>query len=750
MLPSQMATMARGAAARVAKQLFSPRHTPRVLSKQDILNKFTTFSTKQQIPTNLQHARFTTYLQNTTEHKLKRDAPLFNHIFSTVRTTLRPTTHPTRRAFHTTKPMRDAGNNANNPIVNNMKVPPSYKPSGIPAARGYTIQPTILQHASPIVGGGGLGGGGGSRFASMFRGGGGGFGGKGGRGLLGSVLFSVTVLLITWTIFDALSGSGGGGLAGDIMGRKHKQAVTGDIPDRISDVIGVDDVLDQVKELVEFLQQPEKYREMGAQVPRGVLLTGPPGTGKTLIARAIAGEAGVNFLWCSAADFDEIYVGTGSRRVRDLFQDARSKAPCIIFIDEIDALGKRNSVQGNSTRNTINSILVEMDGFSPSDNVMVMAATNFPDSLDEALVRPGRFDYQLALRAPDYEGRIKLFQHYINKIKHDGKIDAERLASAIMGATGADIKTIVNNAAVRAAARNAKTVSHEDVEEAQEQFVMGVKITTKAIDLAAATRTAYHEAGHALLAILMPGSDPIFKATILPRGQALGHVAYAGSDKLSVTRTELESRLVMAMGGRAAEELIFGEEEVSTGCSSDLEQANRIANGMIKNYGYGGRTGKVVIGKETGGDLRTRADKEVEDVINTAYATAKQLLTEHNVEHERLSRALLKYEMLTADDIQKVIKGEDLPHRIAKDVEPVMNITQPGKYSLFKPNHHNAGVKLVVEGRPVLLTPDPKDEKKKNKKKNKKNYNDDDEEERDTSGEISVDVDAEDEREDDL
>eukprot|EP00461_Guttulinopsis_vulgaris_P004486 UN04488 len=412
---------------------------------------------------------------------------------------------------------------------------------------------------------------------------------------------------------------------------------------------------------------------MGAQVPRGVLLTGPPGTGKTLIARAIAGEAGVNFLWCSAADFDEIYVGTGSRRVRDLFKDARSKAPCIIFIDEIDALGKRSNTGSNGgSRNTINSILVEMDGFSPADNVMVMAATNFPDLLDEALVRPGRFDYQLALRAPDFEGRIKLFQHYINKIKHDGKIDAHRLASAIMGATGADIKTIVNNAAVRAAARNAKTVTHEDVEEAQEQFVMGVKITTKAIDLAAATRTAYHEGGHALLALLMPGSDPIFKATILPRGQALGHVAYAGNDKMSTSRTELEARLVMAMGGRAAEEIIFGEEEVSTGCSSDLEQANRIANSMIKKWGYGGHTGKVIIDSNTSGDLRSRADKEVEDIVNAAYATAKQLLIEHSVEHERLSRALLKYEMLTADDIQKVIKGEDLPHRIAKDVSPVM------------------------------------------------------------------------------
>jgi ATP-dependent metalloprotease len=542
-------------------------------------------------------------------------------------------------------------------------------------------------------------GAGGFRMPSL----GGGFGGGGRpRGLFGSVFFSVTVLLITWSIFDAISGSTGGGLTGDILGRKHKQAITGDIPDRISDVIGVDDVLDQVKELVEFLQNPEKYREMGASIPRGVMLTGPPGTGKTLIARAIAGEAGVNFLWCSAADFDEIYVGTGSRRIRDLFQDARSKAPCIIFIDEIDALGKRNQAQ-NSSRNTINSILVEMDGFQASDNVMVMAATNFADLLDEALIRPGRFDYQLALRAPDYEGRIKLFQHYINKIKHDGKVDCERLASAIMGATGADVKTIVNNAAIRAAARNAKTVTHEDVEEAQEQFVMGVKITTKAIDVAAATRTAYHEAGHALLAILMPGSDPIFKATILPRGQALGHVAFAGNDKLSITRTELEARLVCAMGGRAAEELIFGEEEVSTGCSNDLEQANKYANQMIKAYGFGGRTGKVVIGKETSGDLKTRADKEVEDVVNAAYQTAKQLLIEHHLEHDRLSRALLKYEMLTSEDIQKVIKGEELEHKKPNNVEPVLNITEPNKYSLFKPNGHGYNVKLNRPDREILI-----------------------------------------------
>jgi ATP-dependent Zn protease len=287
-------------------------------------------------------------------------------------------------------------------------------------------------------------------------------------------------------------------------------------------------------------------------------------------------------------------------------------------------------------------------------------------------------------------------------VKHDGKINAERLASAIMGATGADIKTIVNNAAVRAAARSAKAVTHEDVEEAQEQFVMGVKITTKAIDLAAATRTAYHEAGHALLSILMPGSDPIFKATILPRGQALGHVAFAGNDKMSITRTELEARLVCAMGGRAAEELIFGEEEVSTGCSSDLESANKMANGMIKQYGFGGRTGKVIVDKESSGDLHTRADKEVEDVVNTAYQTAKQLLIEHHVEHDRLAKALLKYEMLTADDIQLVIKGNDLPHRLAKDVEPVMNITTPNKYSLFKPNGHNANVKLNVQERSVL------------------------------------------------
>jgi ATP-dependent metalloprotease len=489
------------------------------------------------------------------------------------------------------------------------------------------------------------------------------------RGFLNALVSISQIALyafIIYKIYETLDDSGGssGGVM-EILGKKPKEARVEEISERLADVIGCDDVLDELRELVDFLQNPQKYLDMGASVPRGVLLTGPPGTGKTLSARAIAGEAGVHFLWASAADFDEVFVGTGPRRVRQLFAEARLKAPCIIFIDEIDSLGNRSERASGGGSNTLNSILVEMDGFEGSENVMVMAATNFPDRLDEALTRPGRFDRKLALSAPDLKGRVDLFRHFVGKTRHAQELDLKRLAASMIGATGADIKTIVNNAAVRAAKLDKAVVGEDDLEEAKENWAMGVANRSKVYSRESLERTAYHEGGHALVALLTQGGDAIYKATILPRGGALGYVSFTNgedTDSYSVTHRQYRAKLDTAMGGRVAEELVYGADNVTSGAAQDLVQATNIARNMVMRFGYGNAIGKLTVTDRApvSPETQRRVDEEAQQLLEDAYRRAKELLVRNRDKLELLARGLLEHETVTAADIRLLISGQPL------------------------------------------------------------------------------------------
>ncbi|KAL3669621.1 hypothetical protein V7S43_005006 [Phytophthora oleae] len=440
---------------------------------------------------------------------------------------------------------------------------------------------------------------------------------------------------------------------------------------RFSDVKGATEAKHELEEIVQFLRDPARFTRLGGNLPKGVLLTGPPGTGKTLLARAIAGEAGVPFFYSSGSEFEEMYVGVGARRVRDLFESAKRKAPCIIFIDEIDAIGgTRKLKEQQAMKMTLNQLLVEMDGFDQNKGIIVIGATNFPDVLDNALIRPGRFDRHVTVDLPDVAGRKEILEFYAGKIPLGDDVDLDVLARATPGMSGAELSNLVNEAALRASMKSADDVDMDAFEYAKDKILMGAERKSALITPESAKLTAYHEGGHALVAINTPGAHPVYKATIMPRGQALGMVSQLPEgDQTSISRKQLLARLDVCMGGRVAEELTFGEDEITGGASSDIQQATNVARAMVTKYGMSEDVGLVfhdLRGNDTSATTRKTIDDEVKKLCDASYKRAKDILVSKNVDLEKLANALLEYETLSGAEIEKILKGEPLDRKPMK------------------------------------------------------------------------------------
>ncbi|XP_014215977.1 ATP-dependent zinc metalloprotease YME1 homolog isoform X2 [Copidosoma floridanum] len=443
-----------------------------------------------------------------------------------------------------------------------------------------------------------------------------------------------------------------------------------DINVTFNDVKGVEEAKTELMDIVEFLRNPDKFSALGGKLPKGVLLIGPPGTGKTLLARAVAGEAGVPFFHVAGPEFDEVLVGQGARRVRDLFKAAKERAPCVIFIDEIDSVGAKrtNSALHPYANQTINQLLTEMDGFHQNEGVIVLGATNRHQDLDKALLRPGRFDSEVTVRAPDYRGRKEIINLYLGRVL-TRDIDSESLAKRTIGFTGADIENMINQAALRAAIEGAEFVTMDHIERARDKVIMGPE-GKKDADEEANRITAYHEAGHALVAYFTKDATPLHKVTIIPRGQSMGHTSFIpNKDTNYTTKAQMLARMDASMGGRAAEELVFGLDKVTSGASSDFMHATQIAEAMVKKYGMSEKVGfrvykeRMEFGDDDGSyssGTKEVIDNEVKRLLQESYDRAKSLLKNHNKEHKQLAEALLKYETLTADDVKTIVDGKKL------------------------------------------------------------------------------------------
>ncbi|MGY8709155.1 ATP-dependent zinc metalloprotease FtsH [Bradyrhizobium sp. 18BD] len=523
-------------------------------------------------------------------------------------------------------------------------------------------------------------------------------------------------LLVSWLPFIALIGvwiflsrqmQGGAGKAMGFGKSRAKMLTEAHGRVTFEDVAGVDEAKQDLQEIVEFLRDPGKFQRLGGRIPRGVLLVGPPGTGKTLIARAVAGEANVPFFTISGSDFVEMFVGVGASRVRDMFEQAKKNAPCIIFIDEIDAVGRHRGAGlggGNDEREqTLNQLLVEMDGFEANEGVILIAATNRPDVLDPALLRPGRFDRQVVVPNPDVVGREQILKVHVRKVPLAPDINLKTIARGTPGFSGADLMNLVNEAALTAARRNKRMVTQAEFEEAKDKVMMGAERKSLVMTEEEKLLTAYHEGGHAIVGLNVPATDPIHKATIIPRGRALGMVMQLPErDKLSMSLEQMTSRLAIMMGGRVAEELIFGREKVTSGAASDIEQATRLARMMVTRWGlseelgtvsYGENQDEVFLGMSVSRTQNAseatvqKIDSEIRRLVEEGYKEATRILTEKHGDLEALAKGLLEFETLSGDEIVDLLKGKK-PNResVLEPATPRASAVPPAGKSRPRPD----------------------------------------------------------------
>jgi cell division protease FtsH len=524
---------------------------------------------------------------------------------------------------------------------------------------------------------------------------------EGGQSLIGMLVswFPMFLILAVWIFFmRQMQGTGGKALG---FGKSKAKLLT-EAHGRVTfeDVAGVDEAKEDLEEIVEFLRDPQKFQRLGGRIPRGVLLVGPPGTGKTLLARAIAGEANVPFFTISGSDFVEMFVGVGASRVRDMFEQAKKNAPCIIFIDEIDAVGRHRGAGlggGNDEREqTLNQLLVEMDGFEANEGIILIAATNRPDVLDPALLRPGRFDRQIVVPNPDVVGREKILKVHVRKVPLAPDVDLKVTARGTPGFSGADLMNLVNEAALLAARRGKRLVTMAEFEDAKDKVMMGAERRTLVMTEDEKRLTAYHEAGHAIVALHVPATDPVHKATIIPRGRAMGMVLQLPErDKLSMSLEQMTSRLAIMMGGRVAEEMIFGKEKVTSGASSDIEQATRLARMMVTRWGFSDQLGTVSYGENqeevflghsvsrqqnVSEQTAQKIDSEIRRYVEEGLSEARRLLAEHSDELETLAQGLLEYETLSGDEIRGLLAGKppvrETPEESASTKGPAVPVTK--------------------------------------------------------------------------
>ncbi len=519
--------------------------------------------------------------------------------------------------------------------------------------------------------------------------------------------FPMLLLIGVWVFFMRQM-QGGGGRGAMSFGRSRARLLGEDqVKVTFADVAGVDEAKDEVKELVDFLRDPSKFQNLGGRIPRGVLLVGSPGTGKTLLARAVAGEAKVPFFTISGSDFVEMFVGVGASRVRDMFEQAKKQAPCIIFIDEIDAVGRHRGAGlggGHDEREqTLNQLLVEMDGFEGNEGVIVIAATNRPDVLDPALLRPGRFDRQVVVPLPDIRGREQILRVHLSKVPMENHVDVLAIARGTPGFSGADLANLVNEAALFAARSNKARVTMAELDRAKDKIMMGAERRSMVMSEQEKKLTAYHEAGHALVGLFVPEHDPVYKVTIIPRGRALGVTMFLPEqDRYSHSKSRLESQLSSLFGGRVAEELIFGPEHATTGASNDIMRATEIARKMVTSWGlssmgpltFGQEEGEVFLGrtvsqnKEISDSTAQQIDEEVRLIIDRNYLRAKTILTEQLDKLHLMAEGLVKYETLGMNQIREILEGR--PPSPPEDWESFKSSNdKPNEPSVSTENHQN-------------------------------------------------------------
>ncbi|MFN3669854.1 MAG: ATP-dependent zinc metalloprotease FtsH [Brevundimonas sp.] len=495
-------------------------------------------------------------------------------------------------------------------------------------------------------------------------------------------ILPILLLVAVWIFFMRQMQGGARGAMGFGKSKaklltEHKGRKTFD------DVAGVDEAKEELQEVVDFLKDPGKFQRLGGKIPKGALLVGPPGTGKTLLARAVAGEAGVPFFSISGSDFVEMFVGVGASRVRDMFEQAKKNAPCIIFIDEIDAVGRHRGAGlggGNDEREqTLNQLLVEMDGFEASENIILIAATNRPDVLDPALLRPGRFDRQVVVPNPDVAGREKILRVHMKDVPLAADVNTKTIARGTPGFSGADLANLVNEAALMAARKDRRMVTHRDFEDAKDKVMMGAERKSMAMNEEERRLTAYHEGGHAIVAMNVKMADPVHKATIVPRGQALGMVMQLPEgDRYSMKYQQMIDRIAIMAGGRVAEELIFGKENITSGASSDIQQASKLARRMVTQWGFSDVLGTVAYGENeqevflghsvarsqnVSEDTARIIDAEVKRIVSNGWDEARQILTDKAADLETLAQALLEYETLSGQEIKDLLEKGVAPNR---------------------------------------------------------------------------------------